>query len=109
MMDLNMGRRGLLAGAAAVGLGLGWARALADPVATAVSQIVTTSNGPVVGVVSDAIQTFKGLRYGAPPTGPLRFMPPRKPAPWTEPALGQFYGAAAMQLLSGGGAAGFPG
>jgi len=108
-MRLNIERRGLLAGAAAVGLGLGWTRALADPTATAATPVVATSNGPVFGVVSDGVQTFKGLRYGAPPVGPLRFMPPQKPKPWTEPALAQFYGAAAMQLASGGGAASFPG
>jgi para-nitrobenzyl esterase len=108
-MDLNIERRGLLVGAAAAGLGLGWTRGLADPVATAATPVVATSNGPVFGVVSDGVQTFKGVRYGAPPVGPLRFMPPQKPTPWTEPELAQFYGAAAMQLPSGGGAASFPG
>ena len=61
-MDLNFGRRGLLAGAAAAGLGLAWARAQADPIATSVTRVASTSNGPVVGLVSDGVQTFKGLR-----------------------------------------------
>jgi para-nitrobenzyl esterase len=50
---------------------------------TAVAQ---TTNGPVRGYAENGLQIFKGLRYGAPPTGALRFMPPQKPAPWSEPA-----------------------
>jgi para-nitrobenzyl esterase len=63
----------------------------------------------VIGLVSEGIQTLKGLRYAAPPLGRLRFMPPSEPSAWTEPASGLFYGAAAMQLASGGSAVGYPG
>jgi para-nitrobenzyl esterase len=72
-------------------------RAIAGPTA-----LVKTSNGPVRGVVENGVQTFKGLRYGAAPTGGLRFMPPQKPKPWTEVADASHYGAAAMQLNAGG-------
>ena len=59
--------------------------------------VVSTSNGPVRGYVEDLLQVFKGLRYGAPPTGEHRFKPPRRPAPWTEAAEAVSYGAPAIQ------------
>lgn len=39
--------------------------------------VVATSSGPVQGRVTDGIHAFKGLRYGAPPTGENRFKAPR--------------------------------
>jgi para-nitrobenzyl esterase len=48
--------------------------------------VVETSNGPVRGYAEGGLQIFKGLRYGAPPIGILRFQPPQRPAPWREPA-----------------------
>ncbi len=66
--------------------------------------VVKTTNGPVRGIVEDDVQTFKGLRYGAPPVGSLRFMSPQKPKPWTEVAEATHTGAASMQLRSGGSA-----
>jgi para-nitrobenzyl esterase len=63
--------------------------------------IVQTSNGPVRGSTSGAIQVFKGIRYGAPPTGPLRFMPPQKPVPWTAAADATAFGAPAVQMPLG--------
>ncbi len=45
--------------------------------------IAKTKTGTVRGAVEDAINVFKGIPYGAPPTGSLRFMPPVPPAPWT--------------------------
>jgi para-nitrobenzyl esterase len=107
-VDVSIGRRGVLAGVAAT-VSLAMTRAPAEPIATSTTAIVATSHGPVVGLVSEGIQTFKGLRYAAPPLGPLRFMPPREPSAWTEPASGLFYGAAAMQLASGGSAVSYPG
>src|ERR1043166_7181603 len=64
--------------------------------------VVKTSNGPVRGTVEAGVQTFRGLRYGAPPVGGLRFMPPRKPKPWTEVADATHFGAPSMQLNAGG-------
>jgi para-nitrobenzyl esterase len=61
------------------------------------TDIVATSNGPVRGYVEDGLDVFKGLRYGAPPTGLARFKPPAKPAAWTEPADAVAYGAPAIQ------------
>jgi para-nitrobenzyl esterase len=61
------------------------------------SGVVPTSNGPVRGYEEDVLSVFKGVRYGAPPTGPLRFKPPQRPAPWTEPLDTVGYGAPAIQ------------
>jgi para-nitrobenzyl esterase len=47
------------------------------------SLLATTKAGMVRGTVEDGIIVFKGVPYGAPPTGALRFMPPVPPAPWT--------------------------
>ncbi len=80
-----------------------------EPPATAVTPAVKTTNGPVRGYVVDGIQTFKGLRYGAPPVGPLRFAPPRKPDPWTDVAEALRFGRASMQLPSGGSVVAQPG
>ena len=60
--------------------------------------IAPTPNGPVVGRVADGLFVFKGVRYAAPPVGPLRFRPPARPAPWTEPADAGAYGAPAIQF-----------
>lgn len=66
------------------------------------TQIVNTSNGPVRGRVDNrGLNVFKGVRYGAPPVGDLRFKPPRKPAPWTEVADTSKYGARAIQATGG--------
>lgn len=81
--------------------------ALAD--IPALTKVVKTSNGPVQGLVENGVQTFKGLRYAAPPLGPLRFMPPHKPQPWTQVAEATKLGAASMQLRSGGSAVAYPG
>jgi para-nitrobenzyl esterase len=66
------------------------------------TQIVKTSNGPIRGRVDNrGLYVFKGVRYGAPPVGDLRFKPPRKPEPWTEVADASQYGARAIQASGG--------
>lgn len=48
---------------------------------------VQTSNGRVQGFSNagsaTGVKTFLGIPYGAPTGGANRFMPPKKPAPWT--------------------------
>jgi len=61
------------------------------------SDTVGTSNGPVRGYLEDGLKVFKGLRYGAPPVGALRFKPPARPDAWTEAADATAYGAPAIQ------------
>lgn len=75
-----------LAAAALPGSGFGAART-GDP-------RVQTKAGPVVGVRQQAINIFKGLRYGAPTK---RFQPPEPPTPWRDPAPAATFGAASPQ------------
>jgi para-nitrobenzyl esterase len=106
----RFGRRQFLGLGAGIGVGLAMGgRAFADPLAHGVTAVVPTSNGPVLGLSVEGIQTFLGLRYGAPPLGDLRFAPPRKPEPWKAVAAAINLGPSSMQYLAGGGAAGFPG
>src|SRR5688572_5299572 len=104
-MVMHISRRGMIAGAAA----LAGVNVQAHPLATGVTRPVKTSNGPVIGLVEDRVHAFRGLRYGAPPVGELRWAPPRKPEPWKEPAAALRYGASAIQLSTGGSAVRYPG
>src|SRR5688572_6925654 len=99
-------RRGMMAGAAALGFA-GAARA--HDISTGVTRPVKTSNGPVVGLSEGGVSSFKGVRYGAPPVGELRWAPPKRPEPWRDPALCARFGQASIQLSSGGSAVRYPG
>jgi len=101
MTHLGFSRRSALA------MGTSAAALLAvdfDALADVAPPIVTTTNGPVAGNSENGTLAFKGIRYGAPPVGALRFMPPQKPSPWTTlPPYG--FGPPAMQMPSGSAAA----
>ena len=47
---------------------------------------VRTQHGPVRGRRERGLRVWRGVRYGAPPTGALRFRAPVEPEPWSEPA-----------------------
>jgi para-nitrobenzyl esterase len=59
--------------------------------------VVRTSYGRVRGRAEDGVLAFRGVRYGAPPVGTLRFKPPQQPTPWTDIADAGRFGAAAIQ------------
>jgi carboxylesterase type B len=44
--------------------------------------IVTTRSGVVRGRITDAVHTFTGIPYAAPPFGANRFSPPQPVVPW---------------------------
>lgn len=44
---------------------------------------VEISSGKIRGKVYDGIHAFKGIPYGAPTGGKMRFMAPAKPTPWS--------------------------
>lgn len=100
-VEMRLTRRSLLASSAVFGL-FATTRAFAANYGAA-TQIVNTSNGPVRGRFEESgVQAFKGLRYAAPPTGPLRFRPPQPLQPWTEVADAAQFGNAAIQELGQG-------
>lgn len=45
---------------------------------------VETNHGKISGSEARGIRLFKGIPYGRPPVGPLRFRPPLPPEPWTD-------------------------
>jgi para-nitrobenzyl esterase len=47
-----------------------------------VSSVVETRAGRLPGARERGLHVFRGVPYAAPPAGPLRFRPPRRPAPW---------------------------
>lgn len=96
-MTLQIGRRQLLGMTALAGLSLAAPR-MAE--ARGASAAATTRSGPVSGVLSDGVFTFKGIPYAAPPVGDLRFAPPRPVAAWTEAIAADKFGHTAMQMPS---------
>ncbi|MBV9332342.1 MAG: carboxylesterase/lipase family protein, partial [Alphaproteobacteria bacterium] len=63
--------------------------------------VASTVSGPVRGRRERGVCVFRGIRYGAPPTGRDRFRPSRRPQPWSEVMDAGAFGAAAMQMPMG--------
>src|SRR5262245_24272800 len=62
---------------------------------------VETSTGVVRGIANTGIKIFRGIPYGADTGGRNRFMPPRKPTPWTGARNCIGYGPISPQTASG--------
>ncbi len=63
-----------------------------------VTAVIDTAGGRVQGLIEDRVHAFRGIRYGAAPIGPLRWMPPVKPEPVRYVQDCSAYGAPAMQM-----------
>jgi para-nitrobenzyl esterase len=72
------------------------------------STIVTTTSGPVQGVVKDDVLRFTGIPYAAPPTGSRRFQAAQPHPGWSEVRAATRFGKAAPQLATAGMTASVP-
>ena len=63
------------------------------------SPVVRTDKGAVQGVTRDRVDSYLGIRYARAPVGPLRWQPPRPPAPWTGVVPATSYGNRCAQPL----------
>ena len=62
--------------------------------------IVTTVYGQLQGSTANGVNTFNGVPYAAPPVGPLRWVAPQLPAPWSGVRLATMFGSQCPQPLS---------
>ena len=58
---------------------------------------VMTSAGPVIGVRTDQVRSFKGIPYARAPVDKLRWRGPRRPRPWNEPLDASAFGPVCLQ------------
>jgi len=61
--------------------------------------VANTQYGKVRGYVLRGINYFLGIPYGTDTSGSNRFMPPRKPKPWTDVRPALFWGDSAPQNM----------
>jgi para-nitrobenzyl esterase len=80
-MKKNIDRRSFLGGAAALGLAQALSAAKTE---SSSGPVVETTSGKIRGTVIDKVNAFKGVPYGASTAGAGRFMPPSKPAAWSD-------------------------
>lgn len=88
-------RRAVLQSAALSGLAIALPR-----VGFAAAPTVETSAGKLLGADNNGVKVFKGVPYGAPPVGKLRFQAPQPAAKWTGAKEALKYGHAAPQGAS---------
>ncbi|MET0896842.1 MAG: carboxylesterase family protein [Mycobacterium sp.] len=82
----------------ALGVVLAVALSLMTAPAAAAEPVIAVETGQLRGVVSDGIESWKGIPFAAPPTGALRWRPPQPAAPWPGVREAAGYGNDCMQL-----------
>ncbi len=58
---------------------------------------VTTANGTLEGTMSNGVRMFKGIQYGQPPVGDLRWKPPQPVENWSGVRQAAQFGPRCMQ------------
>ncbi|HEY3695061.1 carboxylesterase/lipase family protein [Phenylobacterium sp.] len=66
-----------------IGLAFAAAFALAGAARAEDAPRVRIDSGVLAGQSTDRAEIFRNIPYAAPPTGPLRWTPPKRPVPWT--------------------------
>jgi para-nitrobenzyl esterase len=61
------------------------------------TEVITTVEGPIRGIVEDGISTFRGIPYAAPPVGALRWAATAPVTPWSEVLETTTNGASPLQ------------
>jgi len=82
-----------------LGLALAWA-SLAVPVSAAGDPVVSVESGKLQGVAENGpspLRIFRGIPFGAPPTGDLRWREPQPVHPWTGVRNAKEFGPRCMQ------------
>lgn len=62
--------------------------------------MATAQQGALKGKLTGGTCEYLGIRYAAPPTGPLRFAPPKPAAPWAGTLNATTFGHACVQASS---------
>ena len=99
----RIGRRQFLAGSAGVAAILSLPRGpfAAQAPGLVKAPVIMTTRGKVEGTMIQGVGGYLAIPYAAPPVGPLRFKPPRKPAAWDGVRDCTRYAHVAVQQLSG--------
>ncbi len=62
--------------------------------------VAQTEHGKVRGFILNGITCFRGIPYGADTSGENRFMPPTKPASWSDVRPALWWGPSAPQVMA---------